>query len=78
MILDNSTSPHWIGPFRLSESAVDSDSKMVALIIDPNPGGRTGFVRVRSESSEVDHFALLLGTDTNVELGWGWSYRQDD
>ena len=71
-------SPHWIGPFRLSESAVDSDSKTVGLFIDPNPGGRTGLVRVHSETPEVHPFALLLGTDTNVELGWGWSYRQDD
>jgi hypothetical protein len=71
-------SPYWIGPFRLSESGVDSDSKTVGLFIDPNPGGRTGFVRVRAETPEADHFSLLLGTDTNVELGWGWSYRQDD
>lgn len=71
-------SPHWIGPFRLAESAVDSDSKVVGLFIDPNPGGRTGFVRDHSESPEVDHFSILLGTDTNVDLGWGWSYRQDD
>jgi hypothetical protein len=71
-------SPRWIGPFRLSESAVDSDLKTVGLFIDPNPGGRTGFVRVHSETLEVHRFALLLGTDTNVELGWGWSYRQDD
>jgi hypothetical protein len=71
-------SPHWIGPFRLSESAVDSDLKIVGLFIDPNPGGRTGFVRVHSETLETHRFGLLLGTDTNVELGWGWSYRQDD
>jgi hypothetical protein len=71
-------SPRWIGPFRLAESAVDSGSKIVSLFIDPSPGGRTGFVRAHTETLEVDHFSLLLGTDTNVELGWGWSYRQDD
>jgi hypothetical protein len=71
-------SPHWIGPFRLAESAVDSDSKIVGQFIDPNPGGRTGFVRVHAETPEVHPFDLLIGTDTNVELGWGWSYRQDD
>ena len=71
-------SPHWVGPFRLSESAVDSDLKAVGLFIDPNPGGRTGFVRVHSATPEERRFALLLGTDTNVKLGWGWSYCQDD
>jgi hypothetical protein len=71
-------SPRWIGPFRLSESAVDSDSKIVGLFIDPNPGGRTGFVRDHTEPPEVGRFSLLLGTDTRVRLGWGWSYRQDD
>jgi hypothetical protein len=71
-------SPHWIGPFRLSESAVGADRKTVGLLIDPNPGGRTGFVRVHSEPPEAHRFDLLLGTDTDVELGWGWSYRQDD
>ncbi len=71
-------SPHWVGPFRLSESAVGSDLKTVGLFIDPNPGGRTGFVRVHSETPEVHRFDLLIGTDTNVELGRGWSYRQDD
>jgi hypothetical protein len=67
-----------IYPVWLSESAVDSDLKIVGLFIDPNPGGRTGFVRVHSETLETHSFGLLRGTDTNVELGWGWSYRQDD
>jgi hypothetical protein len=70
--------PQWIGPFRLSESAVDPDVNTVGLFIDPNPGGRTGLVRIRSYTPELDHFQLLIGTDTHVELGWGWSYRQDD
>jgi hypothetical protein len=74
----NIDSPHWVGPFRLAESATDPELKTVGLFIDPNPGGRTGFVRMHSDSPEMDHFTLLLGTDTNVNLGWGWSYRQDD
>jgi hypothetical protein len=71
-------SPQWVGPFRLSESAVDPSLKTVGLFIDPNPGGRTGLVRMRPYAPELDHFNLLIGTDTNVQLGWGWSYRQDD
>ena len=69
---------HRIGPFRLIESHVDQDSKTVGLFIDPNPSGRSGFVRVHSKTLEGQRFASLIGTDTNVELGWGWSYRQDD
>jgi hypothetical protein len=71
-------SPEWIGPFRLAESAVDADWKTVGLFLDPNPGGRTGFVRIHADSPEAAHFRLLLGTDTHIDLGWGWSYRQDD
>lgn len=70
--------PRWVGPFRLAASGFDPNSKTVGLFIDPNPGGRTGFVRFHSGVRETDHFSLLLGTDTNVELGTRWSYRQDD
>jgi hypothetical protein len=71
-------SPRSIGPYQLSASGCDPDSKTVGLFIDPNPSGRTGFVRVHSEEHEMQSFGWLLGTDTNIELGWGWSYRQDD
>ena len=72
------TSPVWIGPFRLAASAADPGSNSVGLFTDPNPNGRTGFVRVRPEAPESPRFGQLLGTDTFVELGWGWTYRQDD
>ena len=73
----------WVGPFRLCQSGVDPDSKTVGLFADPNPSGRSGLVRVHSETlvtdgTAQDAFTLLRGTETNVELGWGWSYRQDD
>ena len=74
----NISSPQWVGPFRLAESGVDPEFKITGLFIDANPGGRTGFVRLHDADPEADRFRLLLGTDTNVSLGWGWSYRQDD
>jgi hypothetical protein len=42
------TSPEWVGLFRVVGSAVDPTSGNVGLILDPNPSGRRGFVRVCS------------------------------
>ncbi|HZW34371.1 MAG TPA: hypothetical protein VFF52_26850 [Isosphaeraceae bacterium] len=39
-------SPEWAGLFRVVGSAVDPSSGDVGLIIDPEPSGRSGFVRV--------------------------------
>ncbi len=39
--------PRWLGPFRVARSAVDPASGNVGLMIDPNPGGPTGLVRIR-------------------------------
>jgi hypothetical protein len=72
------SAPLWVGPFRFAASGLDPDSRTVGLFIDPNPGGRTGFVRLHAGTEETDRFPLLFGTDTNLELGRSWSYRQDD
>ena len=40
------TSPEWVGLFRVVGSAVDPSTGNVGLIIDPDPSGRSGFVRV--------------------------------
>jgi hypothetical protein len=40
------TSPEWAGLYRVVASAVDPSSGSVGLIIDADPSGRTGFVRV--------------------------------
>ena len=49
---------------------------------DPNPSGRVGLVRIHSGTRVPDRFTdpfdLVRRSETNVELGCGWSYRQDD
>jgi hypothetical protein len=69
--------PQWAGPYRLVQSAVDPASGEVALMTDPNPSGAKGFVRV-NPGIPWDRRGPILGTDLDVELGWGWEYRQDD
>src|SRR5262245_22961305 len=64
--------PQWAGPFRLVRADVDPRSGHVALVIDPNPGGPSGFVRDRP-GVPPGPGKLILGTDLYVELGGGWS-----
>ena len=45
------TSPEWAGLFRVVGSAVDPSSGNVGLIIDPDPSGHSGFVRVGAAPS---------------------------
>jgi hypothetical protein len=40
------TSPEWVGLFRVVGSAVEPSNGNIGLIIDPDPSGRSGFVRV--------------------------------
>jgi hypothetical protein len=40
------TSPEWAGLFRVVGSAVEPSNGNVGLIIDPDPSGRSGFVRL--------------------------------
>jgi hypothetical protein len=69
--------PRWVGPFRLAGSAVDDVSGSVGLMIDANPSGSSGFVRmspdVPPESRGPFRWDNLL-----VHLGWGWEYREED
>lgn len=69
--------PRWAGPFRLVRAAAVADSGNVGLMIDADPSGPVGFVRSRPGASRGARDPIL-GTDTYVELGWGWSYRVED
>lgn len=69
--------PALIGPFHLEGSGVDRNGT-VGLYTDSNPNGRSGFVRVHPEATGSRRFDPLIGTDTSLYLGHGWSYRQDD
>jgi hypothetical protein len=73
----NVSFPRWVGPFRLAGSAVDGVSGNVGLMIDANPSGPSGFVRISPgvppESTGPFRWDNLL-----VHLGWGWEYREED
>lgn len=69
--------PLWAGPFRVAAAAVDPVSGNVGLMIDPNPNGPTGFVRVQS-ANPADLRGPIIGSDLDLELGGGWWYREED
>lgn len=69
--------PRWVGPFRVARSAVDPVSGNVGLMIDPNPNGPTGLVRVRP-GDPPDRSGPFRWDDLLVALGWGWEYREED
>lgn len=71
------TFPNQAGPFEVLRASVDPVSGQVGLMIEPNPSRPTGFVRTRSEELPGSR-RPIIGTELSVELGWGWSYREDD
>jgi hypothetical protein len=71
------TLPAPAGPFRVLRASVEPESGQVGLMTEPNPSRPTGFVRARS-NPPPDARRPIFGTELDVELGWGWSYREDD
>jgi hypothetical protein len=69
--------PQWVGPFRVARAAVDPVSGNVGLMIDPNPNGPTGLVRVRP-GVPPNRTGPFGWDDLLVDLGWGWEYREAD
>ncbi len=69
--------PQWVGPFRVARSTVDPVSGNVGLMIDPNPNGPTGLVRVRP-FIPPNRNGPFRWDDLLVDLGWGWEYREED
>jgi hypothetical protein len=63
----------WVAGFR-----IDNATGNVGLITDPNPTGPNGFVRVRPGASAEDPLRTIVGSNLNVDLGGGWSYRDAD
>ena len=71
--------PQDAGPFRLAGSRVDSRTGGVALLIDPNPGGPSGFVRHKVYySGPYGCFGPIRGDWWHVGLGGGWCYHEED
>jgi hypothetical protein len=71
--------PLSLGPFRLTASRVDTQTGGVALVIDPNPNGPSGFVRHKiSLIGPYDCFGPIRGDWWHVGLGGGWCYHEED
>jgi hypothetical protein len=71
--------PQNAGPFRLAASRVDSQSRGVALLIDPDPNGPSGFVRHEgSLTGPYDCFRPIRGDWWHLGLGGGWCYHEED
>jgi hypothetical protein len=69
--------PQQAGLFRILGSAVDPASGNVALLTDDNPNGPNGLVRVRFGNGS-NAKGPIVGSNLDVNLGGGWSYRDDD
>jgi len=69
--------PQQAGLFRVAGSTVDPISGNVGLMIDPNPNGPTGFVRVRPGTPR-NRRGPFGWDDLDVALGWGWEYREEE
>jgi hypothetical protein len=69
--------PQRIGLFSVVSAAVSPVSSDVGLMLKPSPRGLTGFVRARPGSAPKSN-GLIAGSNLNVGLGDGWSYREDD
>jgi hypothetical protein len=71
--------PQEAEPFRLAGSRVDSQSRGVALLIDPDPAGPSGFVRHRgSLTGQYSCFRPIRGDWWHLGLGGGWCYHEED
>jgi hypothetical protein len=71
--------PQDVGPFRLAGSRVGSRTGGVALLIDPNPNGPSGFVRHKdSLIGPYDCYDPIRGDVWHVGLGGGWCYHEED
>jgi len=71
----NVTFPQRAGVYWFVGSMIDPSSGNVSLMIDPNPGGPTGFVRMGPQRDGAGPFSA---SGLGVDLGWGWEYRQED
>ncbi len=71
--------PRFAGPFRLVASKLDPQTGNVALLIDSNPGGPSGFVRHKGViTGPYDCFRPIRGDWWHVSLGGGWCYHEED
>lgn len=69
--------PQQAGVFRIAGARVDAVSGNVGLMIDPDPGGPTGLVRVAG-GPPPNRLGPFGWDDLLVVLWHGWEYREED
>jgi hypothetical protein len=69
--------PRKVGLFRLRGSIVDSAGN-VGLLIDPNPNGPTGFIRMSQRGDLPRPSSPFGGDNLTIELDGRWWYCQED
>jgi hypothetical protein len=74
------TSPEWTGLFRVVGSVVDPSTGNVGLVIDPDPSGRSGFVRVGVDPSVLvgRSNGPFYNLDFDLQLSERWWYECED
>jgi hypothetical protein len=74
------TSPEWACLFRVVGSAVESSNGNVGLIIDPDPSGRSGFVRVGASPGlpAWGSGGPFYNLNLDMRLGDRWRYQRED
>ncbi len=74
------TSPEWVGLFRVVASAVDPSTGNVGLIMDADPSGRSGFVRVSvGPSIPAAHSSgPFYNLNFDLQLRERWWYECED
>lgn len=74
------TSPEWAGLFRVVGSTTDASTRNVGLIIDPDPSGRSGFVRVSFSpvTPAGRSNGPLHNLNFDLQLRERWSYQCED
>jgi hypothetical protein len=72
-------SPRSAGMFLIVSSAVNPETGTVALMIDSNPGGPSGFIRVGGTPAHRPNcHSPVRGDWLHVDLGDGWCYHEED
>ena len=70
--------PEWSGVFRVVGSAIEPGTGNVGLIIDGDPGGRAGFVRLGPGVPETNTYVPFYNLNFNEPLGRRWFYQSED
>jgi hypothetical protein len=70
--------PEWAGLYRVVDAKRAVRSGKVALIIDANPSGASGFVRIGPQPVPPDSLGPLYGLNLDEEMDWRWRYQEED